>query len=135
MAVIAGFIQEITFNHPTVGSGVLFTIQDSDATIDTGGIRSADEMGGVDTGNRMIDSKSLNRWMVSCEISNAVNSTQELEKMTAIAASPEEADWTFTHISGVVYRGKGQVVGDIAAVLSTAKLPLKFSGGGTLARI
>jgi hypothetical protein len=135
MSVIAGYIQEITFNHPTVGSGVLFTIQDSDATIDTGGIRSADEMGGVDTGGRMIDQKSLNRWMVSCEISNSVNATQEMEKLVAIAASSEEADWTFSHISGTIYRGKGQVVGDIAAVLSTAKMPIKFSGGGALARI
>lgn len=135
MSVIAGFIQEITFNHPTVGSGVLFTIQDSDATIDTGGIRSADEMGGVDTGSRMIDQKSLNRWMVSCEISNSLTATQEAEKLAAIAASTEEAEFTFSHISGIVYRGKGQIVGDIAPNLTSAKMAVKFSGGGTLARI
>ena len=135
MSVIAGYIQEITFNHPTVGSGVLFTIQDSDATIDTGGIRSADEMSGVDTGNRMIDQKTLNRWMVGCEISNSLTGTQEMEKLSQIAASPEEAEFTFSHISGVVFRGKGQIVGDIAPNITTAKLAVKFSGGGQLARI
>lgn len=135
MSVVAGYIQEITFNHPTVGSGVLYTIQDSDASIDAGGIRSADEMGGVDSGGRMIDQKSQNRWMVSCEISNAVNATQEMEKLAAIAASTEEAEFTFTHISGIVFRGKGQVVGDIAPNLTSAKMAVKFSGGGQLARI
>lgn len=135
MSVVAGYIQEITFNHPTVGSGVLYTIQDSDATIDTGGVRSADEMGGVDTGGRMIDQKTLNRWMVSCEISNSLTATQEMEKMALIAASSQEAEWTFSHISGVIYRGKGQIVGDIAPNLTTAKMAVKFSGGGTLARI
>ena len=135
MAVIAGYLTEITVNHPTVGSAVFYTVQDSDATIDTGGIRSADEMGGVDTGGRMIDQKTLNRWMVGCEMSNAVNSTQEMEKLAAIAASSEEGEWTFAHISGVVFRGKGQVVGDIAPNLTTAKMAVKFSGGGQLARI
>ncbi len=52
------------------------------------------------------------------------------ENLSAMAASPEKADWTFTLITDKVYVGKGKPVGDIQVDKNVNTMTLKVSGGG-----
>lgn len=135
MAVIGGDIKEITFSHPTIGSGTFFPKVAEDSTIDLGGFRSADEANMLDGGGNMIDQKNRARWSVETTISNDNRLKLEMEKLILLAADPVHADWTIAHISGAVYGGKGVPVGDIQANFNQATLALKLAGGGGLKKI
>src|SRR6056297_3472914 len=112
MAAIGGDIIEITYNHPTLGQGVLLPKSNESFTLDLGGFRSNDDANMIDGGGQMIDQINRQRW--SGEGTIAVDELQETqENMTALAGSPQLADWTFTHVNGTVYGGKGKPVGDI----------------------
>jgi hypothetical protein len=90
-----GDIIEITYNHPTIGSGVIYPKAAEDNTFDLGGIRSADDMAMVDGGGNMIDQMNRGRWMVEALCVNDMNSQNEVEKCNEMAASAVLADWTF----------------------------------------
>lgn len=130
-----GDIIEITYNHPTVGAGVLYPKAGEDSTWDLGGIRSADEANGIDGGGRNIDQMTRVRWFVESTVSWDMNDTKELEKLNAMAGDPTPADWTLSHINGTIYKGKGKPVGDIQGNGNAATIPLKVSGGGKLQTI
>lgn len=127
-----GDLIEITYNHPTVGSGVIFPKAAEDNTFDLGGIRSADDMNMIDGGGNMIDQMNRARWAVEATVVNDMNSQQELEKCIAMSESAVLADWTFTHINGTVYVGKGKPVGDLQNNVNQSTFSLKVSGGGKL---
>jgi len=127
-----GDITEITYNHPTVGSGVLYPKAGEDNTFDLGGYNSTDDQQMVDGGGRMIDQMNRKRWKVGVLISNDMNSKTELEKIEAMNASPLPADWTFSHINGTVYVGTGKPVGDKELNVNQSTFALTLSGGGKL---
>lgn len=127
-----GDLIEITYNHPTVGSGILFCKAAEDNTFDLGGFRSADEANMVDSGGNMIDQMNRARWKVEAVVSNDMNSREEMEKVNDLAASPATADWTFSHINGTVYTGNGKPVGDYSLNVNQSTFTLIVSGGGKL---
>ena len=127
-----GDIIEVTYNHPTIGGGVFYPKAAEDNNYDLGGIRSADDMNMVDGGGNMIDQMNRARWAVEVLIVNDMNTNNELEKCVAMAESSVLADWTFTHINGTVYVGKGKPVGDLQNNVNQATFPLKVSGGAKL---
>lgn len=132
---VGGDILEITYNHPTIGSGVLFPKAAEDNTFDTGGFRSSDDANMIDGAGNMIDQMNRVRWMFEGAISWDMNNAEELEQLVALASSPVPADWTFTHINGTIYAGKGKPVGDYKGNGNTAQVPLKISGGSILKQI
>lgn len=127
-----GDITEITYNHPTVGSGVLYPKAAEDNTFDLGGFNSSDDQNMIDGGGNFIDQLNRKRWKVGVLITNDMNTKQELEKIEAMAASPVQADWTFAHINGTVYVGTGKPVGDKELNVNQSTFPLTVSGGGKL---
>ena len=127
-----GDITEITFNHPTVGSGVLYPKAAEDNTFDLGGFNSSDDSNMIDGGGNMIDQLSRKRWKVGVLIANDMNTKQELEKIEAMAASPLQADWTFACINGTVYVGTGKPVGDKELNVNQSTFSMTVSGGGRL---
>lgn len=129
-----GDIIEITFNHPTLGSGTLSPKAAEDSTYNLGGIRSADDNNMIDGRGEMIDQMTRARWSLEAVIGWDMT-TKNLEKVIAMAGSPVLATWTFTLINNVVYRGKGKPVGDIQGNANNATFPLKVSGGGKLEKI
>jgi hypothetical protein len=60
---------------------------------------------------------------------------KDLEKLQALAADPVDATWTFQHISGSIWRGSGNPVGDLKEALKNATIQLKVAGGGQLQQI
>lgn len=135
MSVVTGDFTEVTFNHPTLGSGTLFPKSAEDSTLDLGGFRSSDDANMIDGGGNMIDQMNRVRPSFECTLANDMNVREDLEKLTELASSPVAADWTFTHINGSVYGGKGKPVGDIQANGNTGNLTLKVSGGGRFVKL
>ncbi len=132
---VGGDITEITFNHPTIGSGVFYPKAAEDNTFNVGGFRSADDQNMIDGAGNMIDKMNRERWSFEGSISWDMNVAAEIEKLVALASSPVQADWTFTHINGIIYAGKGKPVGDIKGNGNNANIPIKISGGSILKQI
>lgn len=132
---LGGDIIEITYNHPTLGSGVIFPKAAEDSTYDLGGFRSADEANGVDGGGNMIDTINRARWSFEVLITMDMIVDETLEAITEMAGSAELADWTFTNVNGTVYGGKGKPVGDIQQNGNASTGTLKVSGGGVLSKV
>lgn len=126
-----GDITEITYNHPTLGSGVFFPKAGEDSTYDLGGITSADDGQMIDGGGNMMDQMTRKRWSFEVAIAWDMDATS-LERLDALAESPNTADWTFTNINGKVYAGNGKPVGDINGNGNTSQITLKVAGGGKL---
>lgn len=132
---VGGDITEITYNHPTLGTGVIYPKASEDSTYDLGGFVSNDEANAIDGSGTMIDKMNRKRWFFQVAVSWDMNSRKELEKLVALASDPTAADWTFTHINGTVYGGNGKPVGDLSGNGNAATFPLKVSGGGILKSI
>lgn len=132
---VGGDIVEITFNHPTVGSGVLFPKAGEDSTFDTGGFRSNDDANMVAGNGEMIDQMNRVRWSLEAVIAWDMNTRGDLEKMVELAGSPVEAEWTVTNINGTVYGGTGKPVGDLQGNGNAATFTLKVSGGQKMKKI
>lgn len=129
-----GDITEVTFNHPTLGGGVILPKAGEDSTYDLGGIRSADDMQMIDGGGNAIKQMTRGRW--SFEVTAAWDMDDDtLKKCVDLSGSPVDADWTITCINGKVYQGSGSPVGDLQGNGNAATFPLKVSGGGVLKQI
>lgn len=132
---VGGDITEITWNHPTLGSGVMYPKAGEDSTFDLGGFRANDDANSIDGGGNMIDQLNRVRWSVESTIAWDMNTDLTLEKIVALSGSPEQADWTISHVNGSVYGGKGKPVGDLQGAGNAATFALKISGGGKLKKI
>jgi hypothetical protein len=134
-SVVGGDITEITYNHPTLGSGTWLPKAGEDSTFDPGGFRGDDDANNVDGAGRNI--KKLNRvkWSFEGVVSWDANSKNELDMAKKLAGSPEDADWTITSINGTVWGGKGSPVGDIQGNGNAATMSIKLAGGGEMKKI
>ena len=132
---VGGDILEVTFNHPTIGTGVFYPKSSEDSTFDLGGFRSNDEDTGIDGSGQMIDQMNRKRPSFEVAISWDMNDKEDLEKLVELASSPIQADWTITHINGTVYGMKGKPVGDLQGNGNAATTTLKVSGGGRMNKI
>lgn len=132
---IGGDIVEVNWNHPTLGSGVLYAKADEDSTLDPGGFRSADDDAMIDGGGRMIDSLSRKRWSAEFTVAFDDVTSKEVDKLVALASSTAQATFTISHVSGTVYTGKGKPVGDLKKGMKNATIPVKLAGGGALSQI
>src|SRR5688572_7600879 len=132
---VGGDIIEITYNHPTLGSGVIFPKAAEDSTFDLGGFRSNDDANMIDGSGAAIDQMNRVRWSLEATVAWDMNTDLTLEKLVALASSPVPASWTISHVNGSVYGGKGKPVGDLQGNGNAATFTLKISGGETLKKI
>ena len=137
MSFSGGDILEITYNHPVIGSGTLFCKSAEDATMDRGGYRTADDANNVTGDGQML--QTINRVAWSFEtpmLAWDMSGTDELDRLSKLAASPVLADWTITIINNVIYGGKGKPVGDIKGNTNTGMIEsIKLSGEGELKKL
>lgn len=132
MAAVGGDILEVTYAHVTLGSGTFFPKSGEDSTFDLGGFRGTDDANMVDGGGRTIRQLNRVRWSFEVLIAWDAVTDEDLEKLTALAESPVEADWTVSLINGAIYAGKGSPVGDIQANGNSPSMTLKVAGGGKM---
>jgi hypothetical protein len=129
---VGGDIIEITWNHPTLGSGAFFPKAGTTGTYSTGNFRVADDATGIAGDGTMIKKMTRERWSFECVVANDMNNNRELETAVMLASNPVDATWTFTHVNGKIYGGQGCPVGDLKADSNEATFTLKISGGATL---
>lgn len=132
MAYVGGDITEVTFNHPTLGSGVLRVKASEDNTYDLGGIRGnddANQVTGVGDNIRQLNNRG---WRVNLNVAWDMNINLDLEKINSLAADPVEAQWTISSINGSIYGGLGSPLGDLTGNVNNATFPLIIGGGGKL---
>lgn len=132
--IIAGDFTEITYNHSALGTGTFFPKAAEDSTLDTGGLRNNDDANGIDGAGRAIVQKNRARWSFETTCAMDQNTENDLKKVSDLAESPVEADWTFSHISGVIWKGKGIPVGDIQGNGNAGTFTLKVAGGGKMTK-
>ena len=125
---VGGDILEITYNHPTLGSGILRPKAGEDNSYDLGGIRTNDDANSIDGGGTPIYQKNRVMAMFEVVVANDQNVNEDLEQMIALAADPVEAEWTFSLINGTVYGGTGVPVGDLQGNINQATFTLKVAG-------
>jgi hypothetical protein len=133
MAVYGGYLMEVTYNHPTVGQGSFYLMTEEDSTLDIGGLRKAEEVK-IDGSGQAVYEMLQKPWTVDGTMSNDFSGDGAMEKAQKLAEATSEADFTFTHVNGSVYAGKGSVVGDFPAS-AKGTVPLKFSGSGKLTKL
>lgn len=132
MAFTGGDIIEITFNHPTIGTGRFSPKSGEDSTFDLGGFRSADDANMVTGNGETIRQLNRVRWSAEFTVANDDIVRLDAQKAVQLAANPVEAVWTIACVNGQNYKGKGSPVGDIQPNMNAATFTLKISGGGTL---
>mgnify|MGYP001548627412 CR=1 FL=1 len=130
-----GDLVEITCNHPTLGNFNFATKSNESYTLDPGGNRSNDDANGIAGDGTFIDQVNKVRWGFEGPLMADFTSNNEMENIPKLAESSELATWTFTHISGVIWRGKGKPVGDFQIDTNTAQITAKLAGGGKLEKL
>lgn len=130
-----GDILEISYKHPTLGAGTWFPKSSEDGTNDPGGYRSNDDANMITGDGQIINQINRVRWSFEGVVGWDMATTNELDQARKLAGSPVDADFTITHITGVVWGGKGRPVGDINGNTNTAQMSIKLAGGGILTKI
>ena len=137
MAYIGGQLTQITYNHPTLGTGTFAPKSSEESMINLGGLRSDSGVTDIAGDGQAIRKMNLHRWMVDTTI--AFDSTamgkSGLALLTALGANPQEAVWKFTHVSGSVSSGSGFPVEVIDGNLGSATIKIKFEGSNSLQEI
>jgi len=133
MSYVGGDITEVTWNHPTLGSGVIQIKASEDNTYDLGGPRNNDDDSQITGSGLKIWQKNMKGPSVNLpNVAWDMNVGLDYEKIVALAADPEPAEWTFSHINNSIYGMTGAPVGDLVGNVNSATFPLKIAGGGKL---
>ena len=136
MAFNGGDTIEITYNHPTVGSGSLFCKAQEDGIIKRGGYNSQDDDGMITGDGQRIDSIQRFPWSYEAPpIAWDMTNQDEQNKLMLMAESPVEGDWTIQNISGAIFAGTGKPVGEIPGNTNSVQVILKLAGSGRLKEI
>lgn len=134
MNFLGGDILEIVCQH-TLGEFRFQPKSNESYTIDPGGIRTGDDANQITSAGQMIAQKNRVRWSFEGPVAVDFDSDNELSNLSKLAAHPELGTWTISLISGVIYKGQGTVVGDLAADSNAATMPLKVAGSGKLEKL
>lgn len=122
-----GDIRELTYNHPTIGSGIFHPKSGEGNTMDPGGIRSNDDAQQVTTTGQLIDQMSFVRGHMEVIVENDTDIRLDADKARELAADPALATWTVTFMNGAVYVGAGKPVGDIQPDILAGTFTLKIA--------
>lgn len=129
-----GDITEIVCKH-SLGTFRFQAKSGESFTVNPGGFRSNDDDDALTGGGEMIDQVNRKRSSLEGPIAVDFESENETKNLPLLAASSELGVWTISHISGVVWKGKGKPVGDLNFDTNTAQMPLKVAGGGIFEKI
>lgn len=124
---VGGDVIEITYNHPTLGSGTFFPKANEGNTFDPGGIRTNDDNSQIASAGEIIWQMNRTRGMVEVLVLNDQNERNDFQKIAELQSDPLPADWTMSIINGTTYAFSGKPVGDIGADINAATVPLKLA--------
>ncbi len=131
---IFGDTLEIVCQH-TLGEFRFSPKSNESSTIDKGGLRANDDANQVTSDGQMMSQMNRVRWMWECPIAVDTISDNEMTNLERLASHPDLGTWTFSLISGTIYKGKGRPVGDLKSDSNEGTMTLKVAGGGKLEKI
>jgi hypothetical protein len=131
---IFGDVDEIVCQH-TLGEFRFSPKANEDFTVDKGGIRANDDASQVTSNGQMMSQLNRVRWSFEGPIAVDTISDNELTNLASLAAHPDLGVWTFSLLSGSIYKGKGRPVGDLQTATNAGTMTLKVAGGGQLEKI
>lgn len=126
---VGGDIIEITYNHPTLGTGTFFPKAGEDNSYFPGGVLSESADDGIDGAGNPIWRATRKRAFFEVVVANDQNQRNDLEIAIALSAHPVPANWTFSIINGVVYGGQGKPVPDFEGNVGQSTFTLRVEGG------
>lgn len=132
---VGGDIIEITCSHPEAGDFRFSPKANESFTFDTGGIRNDDDSGNITGSGEQILKKNRKLWSLEGPVAIDFKSDYEGDSLRKLHESSEPGIWTITHITGVIWKGKGHPVGDISIDTNTAQATMKVAGSGYLEKI
>lgn len=124
-----GDIREITYNHPTIGSGAFFAVSAQSITYSPGGYRTDDNANGIASNGDPIFVINQVRGHFTVIIENDTTVRNDVDILARLAEDPLPAEWTVSLLNGSTFRGKGKPVGDFEPDLNTGQVTLKIAGG------
>ena len=124
-----GDIKEITSNHPELGQAVFFPKSGEGNTMDIGGYRTSDDAAAVAGNGDLIKTKNRVAGMFEVVVENDMVGRKDAVKASALAAHPDDAEWTFTLVNDTVWQCSGPVVGDIQPDINAGTFTLKVASG------
>lgn len=127
MGAIGGDIKEITFSHPTLGSGSFFPQSGQNNTIKLGGIQSVDDENLIDGSGEIVETKVRTRGFIEAVVSNDMNTRQDLIKAQQLQGSNVQADYTIAFQNDTVWSCKGAIVGSLEGDTHTTMFTLKIA--------
>lgn len=127
MPVLGGDITEVTWNHPTLGSGQFFPKANEGNTMDLGSFRNNDDDSQIDGSGELILQKNRKRGFFEILCADDMRTREDSLKAVELSDSEELAEWTITHISGAVFKGTGAIVGDVQTDLNAATFSMKIA--------
>lgn len=122
-----GDITEITYNHPEIGQGTFSPKANEGNTLDTGGIRTADDAAMIAGNGSLIAQKNRVRGFFECLCENDQNIANTTDIVKRLAADPVPAEYTVSIINGTVWAGSGFPVGDIQTDVNAGTFTLKVA--------
>lgn len=135
MATIAwGDVDEIVCQHPTLGSFRFFPKSNESFTVDMGGVRTNDDANQTTSNGQNIKIMNRARWRFEGPVAVSRDG-QTLEDVNNLTANPDDGTWTFTMLTGAIYKGTGCPVGDVQLDTNAGTMTLVLGGGGKLERI
>lgn len=122
-------IGEISVSSPSLGAKFLFPIQGETNTFDVGGLR-ADDTAVVDGAGNLINSYGKKAGMFEIgAISNDSSGPKEYLFCVALAGAIEDQVWTVSLFDGTVWKGTGNIQGDLKLDPTKASFALKVVSG------
>lgn len=125
---VGGDIVEVTYNHPTIGQGVVYPKANEDSTFNIGGFETADDDDAIDGSGQIIQQLNRKRGFFKVVAANDMT-VKTFETMKSLGASSVPATWTFTVANGRVYQGAGVPVGLNEVNANTSVFDLKVAAG------
>jgi len=131
---IFGDVTEIVCQH-TLGEFRFSPKSNESFTFDKGGIRANDDANQITADGQMMSQLNRVRWSAEGPIAVDTISDNELENLANLASHPDLGTWTFSLISGTIYKGKGRPVGDLQADSNAGTMTLKVAGSNKLEKL
>lgn len=132
MAAIGGEMLEVTCSDSLLGTFRFEPKVNESYNVDPGGYRINDDASQLGAGGNIIIQKNRVRWSVEGMITVDTETGETLNDITTLINSNGIQEWSFSHVSGSIQKGKGVIVGDVVPDFNTATVSLKWSGGGEL---
>lgn len=122
-----GDVLEAAYNHPTLGSGILYPKANEANTFDVGGIRTEDDTDSSDSSGEPIWKMSRKLGFFEIVIANDTVDRMEYDAIDKMSGDVAAAEWTVTLINGSVFGGTGKPVGDLSNDTQAATFTLKVN--------